>query len=300
MNLDLDRIKTEQRNQSTMNIDCLSTIDMVHLINEEDKKVACAVEAELEHIAAAIDLITMKMQQGGRLVYSGCGTSGRLGVLDAVECPPTFSTGYDEVIALIAGGKEAIFRAREGAEDSEELGAKDLQGIHFSSGDVLVGIAASGRTPYVIGAINYAKSLGAPVIGISCSPGCPVEQLSDIAITPVPGPEVVTGSTRMKSGTAQKMILNMLSTGTMIKRGKVYSNLMVDVKPTNEKLIRRCQRIVCEATGVSTESAAEVLEKCGYRAKTAIVMIKTNSTAEEAESLLNKNGGRIAAAAGEV
>ena len=300
MNVDLDHIKTEERNRNTMNIDRLSTIDMVRLINAEDKKVADAVEAEAEHIAAAIDLITGKMQQGGRLVYSGCGTSGRLGILDAVECPPTYSTGYDEVIGLIAGGKEAVFRAKEGAEDSEELGAKDLQDIRFSSGDVLVGIAASGCTPYVIGAMNYARSLGAPVIGISCSPGSPVEQRSDIAITPVPGPEVVTGSTRMKSVTAQKMILNMLSTGTMIKRGKVYGNLMVDVKPTNEKLIRRCRRIVCEATGVSPETAAEVLEKCGYSAKTAIVMIKTQSTAEQAERLLRDSGGRIAAATGEV
>ena len=299
MNMDLDRIKTEDRNRNSMNIDRLSTIDMVRLINAEDKKVADAVEAEAEHIAAAIDLITEKMQQGGRLVYSGCGTSGRLGILDAVEYPPTYSTGYDEVIGLIAGGNEAVFRAKEGAEDSEELGAKDLQGIRFSSGDVLVGIAASGRTPYVIGAMNYARSLGASVIGISCNPGSPVEQLSDIAITPVPGPEVVTGSTRMKSGTAQKMILNMLSTGTMIKRGKVYGNLMVDVKPTNEKLIRRCRRIVCEATGVSPEAAAEALEKCGYRAKTAIVMIKTQSSAEQAERLLSENGGRIAAAVGE-
>ena len=296
MNVDLNRIKTEDRNSNTMNIDRLSTIDMVHLINAEDKKVADAVEKEAEHIAAAIDLITVKMQHGGRLVYLGCGTSGRLGILDAVECPPTY---YDEVIGLIAGGNEAVFRAKEGAEDSEELGAKDLQDIHFSSGDVLVGIAASGRTPYVIGAMNYARSIGASVIGISCNPGCPVEQLSDIAITPVPGPEVITGSTRMKSGTAQKMILNMLSTGTMIKRGKVYGNLMVDVKPTNEKLIRRCQRIVCEATGVSPETAVEVLEKCGYRAKTAIVMIKTQCSAEQAELLLNENGGRIAAATGE-
>ena len=239
MNVDLNRIKTEDRNSNTMNIDRLSTIDMVHLINAEDKKVADAVEKEAEHIAAAIDLITVKMQHGGRLVYLGCGTSGRLGILDAVECPPTYSTDYDEVIGLIAGGNEAVFRAKEGAEDSEELGAKDLQDIQFSSGDVLVGIAASGRTPYVIGAMNYARSIGASVIGISCNPGCPVEQLSDIAITPVPGPEVITGSTRMKSGTAQKMILNMLSTGTMIKRGKVYGNLMLDVKPTNEKLIRR-------------------------------------------------------------
>lgn len=299
MNVNLDKIKTEERNSNTTNIDRLSTLDMVKLINSEDKKVADAVGAEAEHIAAAIDLIAAQMKKGGRLVYSGCGTSGRLGILDAVECPPTYSTDYDEVIGLIAGGNEAIFRAKEGAEDSEELGAEDLRGINFSAKDVLVGIAASGRTPYVLGAMNYAKQLGATVIGLSCNPGCPVEQLADIAITPVPGPEVVTGSTRMKSGTAQKMVLNMLSTGAMIKRGKIYGNLMVDVKPTNEKLVHRCRRIVCQATGVSPETATEALERCGYSAKTAIVMIKTRSSAEQAEHLLRENDGRIAAAIGE-
>lgn len=300
MNVDLNQIKTEECNSRTANIDRLSTVDMVKLINEEDKKVALAVEAEAEHIAAAIDVIAAQMKLGGRLVYSGCGTSGRLGILDAVECPPTYSTDYDEVIGLIAGGNEAIFRAKEGSEDREELGAEDLKDIHFNKNDILVGIAASGRTPYVLGAMNYAKSVGAQVIGISCNPDCPVEHLADIAITPIPGPEVVTGSTRMKSGTAQKMILNMLSTGAMIKRGKVYGNLMVDVKPTNEKLIHRCRRIVCQATGVDLETAEAALQQCDYRAKTAIVMLKLSISAEEADRILQENEGSIARAVGEV
>ena len=273
--MDLNSIKTEQRNSRTAQIDTMSTLSMVKLINEEDKKVAAAVGDEAEHIAQAVDVIAAQLKQGGRLVYSGCGTSGRLGVLDAVECPPTYSTDPGEVIGLIAGGNEAIFRAKEGAEDDEALGAEDLKKIGFGSKDVLVGIAASGRTPYVLGAMNYARKQGAHVIGISCNPGSQVEKTAEIAITPTPGPEVVTGSTRMKSGTAQKMVLNMLSTGAMIKLGKVYGNLMVDVKPTNAKLVERCKRIVCEATGVDYDTATEALEKCGYRAKVAIVMLKT-------------------------
>lgn len=296
---DLDNIKTEEQNELTCNIDRLDTIDMIKLINAEDKKVALAVEKEAEHIAAAVDVIAEQMKQGGRLVYIGCGTSGRLGILDAVECPPTYSTDYTEVIGLIAGGNEAVYRAKEGAEDNEHLGQTDLEGINFCSKDVLVGIAASGRTPYVIGAMKYAKSLGANVIGLCCNPGSAVEQFSDIAITPVPGPEVVTGSTRMKSGTAQKMVLNMLSTGAMIKRGKVYGNLMVDVKPTNEKLVHRCKKIVCEATGVDFETASKTLEACSFRAKTAIVMIKANVGVEEAEKLLADNDGRVSMAIGE-
>lgn len=297
--MNLDRIKTEERNQRTMHIDRLPTLDMVKLINSEDQKVAFAVEKEAEHIAAAVDVIARQMKKGGRLIYIGCGTSGRLGVLDSVECPPTYSTDYDEVVALMAGGYDAIYRAKEGAEDDRALGAEDLKEISFCKEDVLVGIAASGRTPYVLGAMDYARSLGASVIGLSCSPGSPVEKASDIAITPVPGPEVVTGSTRMKSGTAQKMVLNILSTGAMIKRGKVYGNLMVDVKPSNEKLICRCKRIVCQATGESEERATEALEACNYRAKTAIVMLKAKVDAETADKLLAQHEGRIAPAVGE-
>ena len=297
--MDLNSINTEQRNSKTTHIDTMSTLDMVKLINEEDKKVAIAVGEEAEHIAAAVDVIAGQLGQGGRLVYVGCGTSGRLGILDAVECPPTYSTDPEEVIGLIAGGNEAIFRAKEGAEDDPVQGVEDLKKINFSSRDVLVGIAASGRTPYVLGAMEYARKLGAHVIGISCSTGSQVEQAAEIAITPLPGPEVVTGSTRMKSGTAQKMVLNMLSTGAMIKLGKVYGNLMVDVKPSNEKLVERCKRIVCQATGVDYDTAARTLQACGYRAKVAIVMLKTGTDAHRAERLLAQHDNRVAAAIGE-
>ena len=254
--MDRKLCKTEERNERTGNIDELSTIDMIRLINDEDKKVALAVEREAEHIAAAVDVIAGQLKAGGRLIYCGCGTSGRLGVLDAVECPPTYSTDPDMVVGLIAGGYDAMFRAVEGAEDDRALGEKDLRDIRFGREDVLVGIAASGRTPYVLGAMAYARSLGAPVVSVTCCPGSPVTEAADIAIAPAPGPEVVTGSTRMKSGTAQKMVLNMLSTGAMIKLGKVYGNLMVDVKPSNEKLIDRCRRIVCTAAEVDGETAA--------------------------------------------
>lgn len=294
------QIVTEKTNQNTEKIDRLSTLEMVRLINEEDKKVANAVEAELEHIAEAIDIIVGQLRKGGRLVYSGCGTSGRLGVLDAAECPPTFSADPEQVIGLIAGGQSAMFKAVEGAEDSEELGAEDLKEISFCDKDVLVGIAASGRTPYVVGAMRYAKSCGAHVIGVTCSPGMEIEKEAEIAITPTPGPEVVTGSTRMKSGTAQKMVLNMLSTGSMIKLGKVYGNLMVDVKPSNEKLIHRCERIVSEAAHVSEEEARMVLEKCDYRPKVAIVMICRGIDADKARAFLESNEGRVSAAIGEV
>lgn len=296
---DWKQIATEEKNRNTEKIDTLSTLEMVRLINEEDKKVAYAVERELARIAEAIDIISVKLREGGRLIYSGCGTSGRLGVLDAAECPPTFSTDPGQVVGLIAGGKEAMFEAVEGAEDNEKLGAEDLQEIGFCDRDVLVGIAASGRTPYVIGAMRYAKSCGAPVIGVACSPGSEIEREAQVAITPTPGPEVVTGSTRMKSGTAQKMVLNMLSTGAMIKLGKVYGNLMVDVKPSNEKLIHRCQRIVSEAACVTEEEAKAVLKKCDYRPKTAIVMLVRGLGEEEARILLERNDGKVSAAIGE-
>jgi len=294
--MDRKLCKTEERNERTGNIDELSTIDMIRLINDEDKKVALAVEREAERISAAVDVIAGQLKAGGRLIYCGCGTSGRLGVLDAVECPPTYSTDPDMVVGLIAGGYDAMFRAVEGAEDDRALGEKDLRDIRFGREDVLVGIAASGRTPYVLGAMAYARSLGAPVVSVTCCPGSPVTEAADIAIAPAPGPEVVTGSTRMKSGTAQKMVLNMLSTGAMIKLGKVYGNLMVDVKPSNEKLIDRCRRIVCTAAEVDGETAGEALEQCGWRPKTAIVMLRLGVDAEAARKLLDGSGGRVAAA----
>ena len=292
--VELKKIATEQRNPNTMNIDTLPTIEMVKLINQEDHKVAEAVALVTDKIAEAIDVIADRMSKGGRLIYCGAGTSGRLGILDAVECPPTYSTEPEMVQALMAGGYPAIFKAVEGAEDSKELGVQDMKNINFASGDVLVGIAASGRTPYVLGCMEYAKELGAPTVSVTCCPGSVLDNFADIGIAPCPGPEVITGSTRMKSGTAQKMVLNMLSTGSMIKLGKVYGNLMVDVKPSNEKLIRRCVTIVVNATGCDDAAATAALEACGYRPKTAIIMVLCGVNAEEAVALLDKADGRVA------
>lgn len=294
--MELSKIATEKRNENTLHIDELSTRDMVKLINDEDKKVAEAVEKELDYIAAAIDLIADKLSKGGRLIYTGCGTSGRLGILDAVECPPTYSTDPETVMGIIAGGYPAIFKAVEGAEDDASLGEEDLKKVSFSEKDVLVGLAASGRTPYVIGAMKYAKSLGASVLSVTCCKGSEIDQLADIGIAPMPGSEVITGSTRMKSGTAEKMVLNMLSTGSMIKLGKVYGNLMVDVKPSNLKLIDRCVSIVQNATGVSRDEAKEVLDQCDYRPKTAIVMIENHVDEQAAIAALQQAGGHVSAA----
>ena len=292
--VELQKIATEQRNPNTMNIDTLSTLDMVKLINREDHRVAEAVALVTDKIAEAVDVIAARLSTGGRLIYCGAGTSGRLGILDAVECPPTYSTDPETVQALMAGGYGAIFKAVEGAEDSKELGKTDMKSIGFSAKDVLVGIAASGRTPYVLGCMEYAKELGAPTVAVTCCPGSILDSFADIGIAPAPGPEVVTGSTRMKSGTAQKMVLNMLSTGAMIKLGKVYGNLMVDVKPSNEKLVRRCVTIVCSATDCTEEEAVDALEQCGYHPKTAIVMLLRSVDAEKADRLLEAAGGRIA------
>ena len=292
--VELKQIATEQRNPNTMNIDTLSTLEMVKLINREDHKVAEAVALVTDKIAQAVDLITDHLSRGGRLIYCGAGTSGRLGVLDAVECPPTYSTDPEMVQGLMAGGRDAIFKAVEGAEDSRELGIRDMQNIDFCARDVLVGIAASGRTPYVLGCMEYARQLGAPTVAVTCCPGSAMDTYADIGIAPAPGPEVVTGSTRMKSGTAQKMVLNMLSTGTMIKLGKVYGNLMVDVRPSNEKLIRRCVTIVCAAAECDEATASAALEACGYHPKIAIVMVCLGIGAEEAKALLSRAGGRIA------
>lgn len=292
--VELQKIATEQRNPNTMNIDTLSTLEMVKLINQEDHRVADAVGEVTDKIAQAVDVIAEKLAAGGRLIYCGAGTSGRLGILDAVECPPTYSTDPETVQALMAGGYGAIFKAVEGAEDSKELGVEDMKNIHFSQKDVLVGIAASGRTPYVRGCMEYAKQLGAPTVAVTCCPGSELDQFADIGIAPAPGPEVVTGSTRMKSGTAQKMVLNMLSTGAMIKLGKVYGNLMVDVKPSNEKLIRRCVTIVCSAAECTEAEATKALEECDYRPKVAIVMVLRGVNADTACAMLQKAEGRIA------
>lgn len=291
--VELDRIETEQRNENTGHIDTVPVLEMVRLMNEEDKNVALAVEKELAHIAAASELIYGQMKRGGRLIYSGCGTSGRLGVLDAAECPPTFGTDPELVQALMAGGEGALLKAVEGAEDDKQGGENDLKAIGFCEKDVLVGIAASGRTPYVIGAMEYARKVGTPVIGVSCCPGSEIDTLADVGIAPAPGPEVITGSTRLKSGTAQKMVLNMLSTTVMIQMGKVYGNLMVDVKATNEKLVERTVRIVRSCTKATDEKAREVLKQCGFSAKEAIVMILAQTDREGAERLLAEHEGRI-------
>ena len=294
-----DKLPTEQRNPNTENIDRLSTIDMVRRINDEDKKVAFAVERELDSIALAVDAIAEALAGGGRLIYCGCGTSGRLGVLDAAECPPTYSTDPEMVKGVMAGGESAMFRAAEGAEDNAEAGRKDMEELGLSGKDVLVGIAASGRTPYVLGAMKYASELGAKTVAVTCNKSSQMNQVADISIGVEPGPEVITGSTRMKCGTAEKMVLNMLSTGTMIKLGKVYGNLMVDVMPTNEKLVRRAVSIVATAANVDEELAKSTLEECGFSVKTAIVMLICGLNADEAKAELDKNGGVIARVIGE-
>ncbi|WP_392559277.1 N-acetylmuramic acid 6-phosphate etherase [Orbus mooreae] len=291
--IDLKKMVTESRNPNSEHIDNLSTIDMLKVINNEDKKVALAVEKELDHIALAVDAISQAFMQGGRLIYSGAGTSGRLGILDASECPPTYGTKPEMVMGLIAGGHTAIFKAVENAEDNALLGMNDLKAIEFNQHDVLVGIAASGRTPYVIGGLEYANQLGATTIALSCNPDSTIAKIAKIAITPVVGAEVVTGSSRMKAGTAQKLVLNMLTTGSMIKIGKVYGNLMVDVEATNKKLIERQVNIVIEATGCSREQAESALSECNRHCKTAIVMILTQLSANEAKELLIKNHGFI-------
>ncbi|WP_064607242.1 N-acetylmuramic acid 6-phosphate etherase [Photobacterium sp. J15] len=293
MKIDLSNMVTESRNAASQQIDTLSTIEMLKVINEEDKKVALAVEQVLPQIALAVDVIAAAFQKGGRLIYSGAGTSGRLGILDASECPPTYGTKPEQVIGLIAGGHPAIFKAVENAEDNRELGADDLKTLDFNHNDVLVGIAASGRTPYVLGAMEYAKSLGATVGCISCNPQSAMTELADISITPIVGPEVVTGSSRMKAGTAQKLVLNMLTSGAMIRIGKVYGNLMVDVEATNAKLVERQKKIVMEATECSREEAETALVACNGHCKTAIVMILAQLSAGEAKSLLANNNGFI-------
>ena len=294
--LNLKKLTTESRNDNTMDIDTVSTLEMVKKINNEDKKVAEAVEKELPKIAEAIDNITLRMHKGGRLIYIGAGTSGRLGILDASECPPTFGTPEELVQGIIAGGKEAIFRALEGAEDSKELAVKDLKDKCISKNDTIVGLAASGRTPYVIGGLEYANEIGALTISVTCNANSEVSKAAKISIAPVVGAEVVTGSTRLKSGTAQKLVLNMLSTGVMIKLGKVYGNLMVDVKSTNEKLIERAKLIVCEATGIEIEEATKALNKTDFDVKLAIFMILSKLNKEDAKIRLDHNRGYIAKA----
>lgn len=296
MAVELKNISTEQRNINSMSIDTASTLEIVEIINNEDKHIATAIEKVLGDVAKAVDLIYSKLSSGGRLIYVGAGTSGRLGVLDAVECAPTYGVSSDIIMALIAGGNGAFVKAVEGAEDDKELARKDLRDISLSYKDVVVGIAASGRTPYVLSCLAYAKEVEAATISLCCSKNDEMISLSDVAIVVLVGAEVVTGSTRMKSGTAQKMVLNMLSTATMIKMGKVYQNLMVDVQPTNEKLVVRAKSIVMEATGVSEHLALMALEEFSNSAKHAIVMLKANVSYQKACELLNNNDDSIAKA----
>ena len=293
MKLDLSQMITEGRNPASQNIDELSTEAMLRVINDEDKKVALAVEAIVPQIATAVDAICTAFKAGGRLIYCGAGTSGRLGILDASECPPTFGTPREQVIGLIAGGHTAILQAVENAEDNREQGAQDLKDIHFSRHDVLVGIAASGRTPYVLGALAYANELGATTVSLTCNPGSAMSQVAAIALTPVVGPEVVTGSSRMKAGTAQKLVLNMLTTGSMIRSGKVYGNLMVDVETTNQKLVQRQVNIVMQATDCDDATASAALTACGGHCKTAILMVLADLAADEAKALLSQHQGFI-------
>lgn len=268
----LGLLLTEQRNPASGQIDQLNTEDMLRVINLEDEKVAASVSAEIPNIARAVDAIVAAFDQGGRLFYIGAGTSGRLGVLDASECPPTFNVPPDMVQGIIAGGESALTRGSEGSEDDPAAGERDLAERGFEACDVLAGIAASGRTPYVIGAVHAARKLGAVTIGISCTPNSELARAAEIAITPLPGPEVITGSTRLKAGTATKLVLNMLTTGSMIRRGYVYGNLMVNVQPTNAKLLDRARRIVRDAAGIPENEAAHYLEAAGNVVKEAIAM----------------------------
>lgn len=293
MTEDLSLLITEKANGRTKDLDRLSTLEMVRLINEEDKKVAFAVETQLEAIAKAIDLVAEALEKGGHLIYLGAGTSGRLGVLDAVECPPTFGLDPTVIRGLLAGGEAAMFRSAEDLEDDEEQGARDVREAGVTSGDVLIGITASGRTPYTLGGVKEARRLGCKTIALTNNPNSPLAQLVDVVIAPVVGPEVLAGSTRLKAGTAQKMVLNMISTGVMVKLGKVYSNLMVDVRPTNRKLVERAKRIIEEATGLERGRVEALWEAAGRDTKTAIVMALTGSSASEARAALQRHLGRV-------
>ncbi len=292
----LETLLTEQANPASETIDRVATLEMLRIINDEDKKVPLAVEAALPRIAEAVDAIVARMRAGGRLFYTGAGTSGRLGVLDASECPPTYNVPAELVQGFIAGGDKALRKAVEGAEDSRELGATELLALGFGEKDVLCGIAASGRTPYVLGAVEKARSLGALTLGVSCSPASLLSAAVEIPIEVLPGAEVVTGSTRMKAGTATKLVLNMLSTGVMIRLGYVFGNLMVNVQPTNEKLVDRATRIVMQAVGADRARATKLFEDSGSVVRTAIVMGRLELGRAEAEARLARAGNRVAEA----
>jgi N-acetylmuramic acid 6-phosphate etherase len=293
MSLNLKSMSTETRNQNTMNLDTMSPLEVITVMNQEDAKVPEAIKPALPNIAQCVSWAIESIEAGGRIVYMGAGTSGRLGVLDAVECPPTFGVAPEVVVGLIAGGEKAFVKAVEGAEDSRQLGHDDLVDIGLQKRDIVIGIAASGRTPYVLGGLAYAQEVGCHTVAISCNPGSAIGQAAELAIEVVPGPEVLTGSTRLKSGTCQKLILNMISTATMVGCGKAYQNLMVDVMQTNEKLVVRAQNIVMEATGCDRETATEKIAIAGGSAKTAITMILADCDLEEAQERLAKAKGHV-------
>ena len=298
MNLDLYRLVTENRNPDTMELDKMTPLEIVTAMNREDAKVPTAIATVLPQIAMTVEWAIEAVNSGGRLIYMGAGTSGRLGVLDAAECPPTFGVSPDVVVGLIAGGEKAFIKAVEGAEDSFELGAEDLRQIKLTERDVVVGIAASGRTPYVLGGLDYAKKTGCHTAAIACNVGSDVGAAAEIAIEAVVGPEVLTGSTRLKAGTAQKLILNMISTATMVGVGKVYKNLMVDVMQTNEKLRLRAEKIVAEAADTDRSEAARLLREAGGDVKAAIVMSLLNCSADTAKKRLASAKGHVRRATG--
>ncbi len=289
----LNHLTTEARNPASETIDTLTAIGIVDLMNAEDATIAAAVGRQRESIAQAIEVIADRLRGGGRLIYIGAGTSGRLGVLDASECPPTFNTDPSQVVGLIAGGQRAMFRAVEGAEDSPETAVQDLKEIELSQKDVLVGIATSGRTPYVIGGLEYARSIGAYAVGLSCNADAALAKSADLSIIPVVGPEVISGSTRLKAGTATKMVLNMLTTGAMVLLGKTYGNLMVDLRATNTKLMYRTRRIVSALTDLSEEQSQTLLDRCGGELKTAVVAHVRGLSAEAARRRLEEAGGHL-------
>ncbi len=293
MSLNLKNMSTETRNANTMDLDIMTPLQVVTVMNQEDAKVPEAIKPALPNIAQCVTWAIESIKAGGRIIYMGAGTSGRLGVLDAVECPPTFGVAPEVVVGLIAGGEKAFVKAVEGAEDSRELGREDLVNIQLEKRDIVIGIAASGRTPYVLGGLAYAQEMGCHTVAISCNPGSAIGQAAELAIEVVPGPECLTGSTRLKSGTCQKLILNMISTATMVGCGKAYQNLMVDVMQTNEKLVVRAQNIVMEATGCDRGTAAEKIAIAGGNAKTAITMILADCGLEEAKARLEKAQGHV-------
>ena len=299
MELNLTGMTTEKRNPRTMQLDTMSELEIVTTMNEEDARVPLAIAKKLPQIAQAAHWAAEAFEQGGRLFYMGAGTSGRLGVLDAAECPPTFGVAPGMVVGLIAGGEQAFLKAVEGAEEDRALGQSDLEAHDLTAKDVVIGIAASGRTPYVLGGLAYARSVGCRTAAIACNTGSEIGRAADLAIEVEVGPEVLTGSTRLKSGTAQKLILNMISTASMVRTGKVYQNLMVDVMQNNEKLHTRAENIVIDATGVTRPEARSAIDAAGGSVKVAITMLLADCSADEARSRLEKAGGHVRAAIGQ-